>query len=88
MEGTLIYVQEIKKYMSKNKNIMTRNETERQGDKSGKTASLPDTKHLAVPLSPCIQVVALVLFLPSTAGGVQLVLPKTADIPKEKVRNT
>lgn len=67
---------------------MTRNETERQGDKSGKTASLPDTKHLAVPLSPCIQVVALVLFLPSTAGGVQLVLPKTADIPKEKVRNT
>lgn len=81
MERTLIYVQEIKKHMSKDKDIVTRNETERQGDKSGKTASLPDTEHLAVPLSPCIQVVALVLFLPSPAGGVQLVLPKTAGAP-------
>lgn len=58
------------------KDIVTRNETEGQGDKPSKMACSPaDTEHLecAVPLSPCIQVVALVFFLPYPVGSTQLV---------------
>lgn len=62
---------------------MSRNDSERQDGKSSKMASFPDTEHLAcaVPLSPCIQVVALVLFLPYPVGSIRLVVPKTAGIP-------
>lgn len=74
----------------RNKDSMTRNVIERRGGKSGEKASLPDREHLgcAMPLSPCIQGVALVLFLPYPVGHIQLVFPKTPGIPKEKMKDT